>query len=114
MCQDGASPADLLLEIKFGRPSRNERLAGRGFCKYLDAKELRGQNLHNKDFRTTLCVRRTLFLKILDEVRQAYGFVVTGYVVMPEHIHLLVSEPEGRPLAGDAASEAPSGAEGAR
>jgi putative transposase len=38
--------------------------------------------------------RRTLFLKILEEVRRAYDFVVAGYVVMPEHIHLLVSEPE--------------------
>jgi putative transposase len=38
--------------------------------------------------------RRTLFLQILEEVRRAYGFVVAGYVVMPEHIHLLVSEPE--------------------
>jgi REP element-mobilizing transposase RayT len=38
--------------------------------------------------------RRTLFLQILEEVRRAYDFVVAGYVVMPEHIHLLVSEPE--------------------
>jgi putative transposase len=27
-------------------------------------------------------------------VRQRYRFVVVGYVVMPEHIHLLISEPE--------------------
>jgi putative transposase len=38
--------------------------------------------------------RRTLFLNILEEVRRGYDFVVAGYVVMPEHIHLLVSEPE--------------------
>jgi REP element-mobilizing transposase RayT len=43
--------------------------------------------------------RRDLFLQILDlqileETRQRYGFVVAGYVVMPEHIHLLLSEPE--------------------
>lgn len=37
--------------------------------------------------------RRTLFLEILEQVRQRYNFVVVGYVVMPEHIHLLVSEP---------------------
>jgi putative transposase len=30
----------------------------------------------------------------LEEVRRRYGFVVVGYVVMPEHIHLLISEPE--------------------
>ena len=27
-------------------------------------------------------------------MRQRYRFVVVGYVVMPEHIHLLISEPE--------------------
>jgi putative transposase len=38
--------------------------------------------------------RRDLFLQILEETRQRYRFVVSGYVVMPEHIHLLLSEPE--------------------
>lgn len=37
--------------------------------------------------------RRDLFLAVLEQVRQRYGFVVLGYVVMPEHFHLLVSEP---------------------
>jgi REP element-mobilizing transposase RayT len=27
-------------------------------------------------------------------VRRWYGLFVTGYVVMPEHVHLLISEPE--------------------
>jgi REP element-mobilizing transposase RayT len=27
-------------------------------------------------------------------VRKRYDFVVVGYVVMPEHIHLLISEPQ--------------------
>ena len=38
--------------------------------------------------------RRDLFSQILEETRQRYGFVVVGYVVMPDHIHLLISEPE--------------------
>ena len=38
--------------------------------------------------------RRDLFLQILEGVRQRYLFVVVGYVVMPDHIHLLISEPE--------------------
>jgi putative transposase len=33
-------------------------------------------------------------LKILEQVRLRYGFVVVGYVTMPEHIHLLISEPD--------------------
>ena len=43
--------------------------------------------------------RRDVFLKILDEVRQEYDFVVWGYVVMPEHFHLLLSEPAKRNVA---------------
>jgi len=37
---------------------------------------------------------RDLFLEVLEQVRRRYHFVVVGYVVMPEHVHLLVSEPE--------------------
>ncbi len=37
---------------------------------------------------------RDRFLSILEQTRQRYRFVVVGYVVMPEHIHLLVTEPE--------------------
>jgi len=43
---------------------------------------------------------RNLFVRILDQVRQLYGFAVVGYVVMPEHVHLLISEPrKGTPSA---------------
>ena len=38
--------------------------------------------------------RRDLFLWVLEEMRQRYSFVVVGYVVMPEHFHLLISEPQ--------------------
>jgi putative transposase len=37
---------------------------------------------------------RQFFLRILEQTRQHYRFVVVGYVVMPEHIHLLITEPE--------------------
>lgn len=36
---------------------------------------------------------RTVFVQILDEVRKRFGFSLVGYVVMPEHIHLLIGEP---------------------
>ena len=42
---------------------------------------------------------RTVFEQSLEQTRRSYGFCVTGYVVMPEHVHLLVTEPECRPLA---------------
>jgi putative transposase len=37
---------------------------------------------------------RDRFLSILEQTRERYRFVVVGYVVMPEHVHLLLSEPE--------------------
>jgi putative transposase len=42
--------------------------------------------------------RRDLLLQVLEQVRQRYRFVVVGYVVMPDHIHFLISEPgKGNP-----------------
>ena len=38
--------------------------------------------------------RREVFERALEQARRQDGFFVTGYVVMPEHVHLLVSEPE--------------------
>jgi len=42
---------------------------------------------------------RDLFECALEQARVRYGFFVTGYVVMPEHVHLLTSEPEQGTLA---------------
>ena len=42
---------------------------------------------------------RDLFEAELERVRRWYGFYVTAYVVMPEHVHLLVSEPERKQLS---------------
>jgi len=45
--------------------------------------------------RPLLCASaRDRFLEILEEVRCRSDFVIIGYVVMPEHVHLLMSEPE--------------------
>jgi putative transposase len=37
---------------------------------------------------------RDLFVRELARVRGEYSFRLVGYVVMPEHVHLLISEPE--------------------
>jgi putative transposase len=37
---------------------------------------------------------RDLFERSLESMRIRYHFVVSGYVVMPEHVHLLVNEPK--------------------
>jgi putative transposase len=59
---------------------------------------------HHLHFITCSCYRRLPFLRlardrdrflsILEQTRQRYRFIVIGYVVMPEHIHLLLTEPE--------------------
>jgi len=36
---------------------------------------------------------RDRFLQTLEKARHWYGFFVCGYVVMPEHVHLLINEP---------------------
>jgi putative transposase len=36
---------------------------------------------------------RDLFERALERMRRRYIFAIAGYVVMPEHIHLLLSEP---------------------
>ena len=37
---------------------------------------------------------RELFERSLEAMRRRYDFIVCGYVVMPEHVHLLVNEPK--------------------
>ena len=40
--------------------------------------------------------RRDLFLEVLERVRRRYRWAVLAYVVMPEHVHLLVGWPGSR------------------
>ena len=68
----------------------------RGLHRYYGAEQLH--------FITCSCYHRLPFLRaarsrdrilsVLEQTRKRYRFVVVGYVVMPEHIHLLLSEPE--------------------
>src|SRR5271169_6199785 len=37
---------------------------------------------------------RNQFVRILGEVKSRHKFLLVGYVVMPEHVHLLISEPK--------------------
>lgn len=69
-------------------PTRLRRLSGSGYLHFITSSCYRRRPLLG-----TAC-RRDLFLKILEEVRRRYHFAVIGYVVMPEHIHLLISEPD--------------------
>jgi len=70
---------------------------------------VRYQHTGNFHFITFSCYRRQplfaassgyqIFEQELEKVRQRHGFVVAGYVVMPEHVHVLVSEPRTVPLS---------------
>ena len=42
---------------------------------------------------------RNKFVESFERTRRWYGFYVVGYVVMPEHVHLLISEPERSKLS---------------
>jgi hypothetical protein len=46
---------------------------------------------------------RNAFVRALAEVRAKYPFALVGYVVMPEHLHLLIAEPEARKPIGSCA-----------
>ena len=69
----------------------------------------RFQQISNLHFLTFSCYKRrpnfgtpeprSTFESALERVRQQYELCVYGYVVMPEHVHLLVSEPERGTLA---------------
>jgi putative transposase len=73
----------------------------RGLKRYQEARELH--------FVTFSCYRRQPLLAsppamhqlevALEWSRKHYGFYVIGYVVMPEHVHVLISEPERGTLA---------------
>jgi len=72
-------------------------------------KLVRYQSTGDFHFVTFSCYRRQpyldslfarhLFERSLETIRVRYDFCVFGYVVMPEHVHLLVSEPKRAILA---------------
>jgi putative transposase len=53
---------------------------------------------HRRPFFVTETSKNT-FETALERIRVAYQLCVYGYVVMPEHVHLLLSEPERATLA---------------
>ena len=69
-------------------PNRLHRYYGAGYLHFITTSCYQRRPL--------LCSgqSRDLFLHVLDRVRRRYHFVVAGYVVMPEHVHLLLSEPD--------------------
>jgi putative transposase len=69
-------------------PARLRRSYGTGYLHFITFSCYQRRPL----LRAPQC--RDLFLRILEETRRGYGVIVVGYVVMPEHVHLLISEPD--------------------
>jgi len=75
----------------------------------MHVKPVRYQKQGCLHFITFSCYRRMplldslmakeTFERTLERVRVWYGCYITGYVVMPEHVHLLISEPERSKLS---------------
>ncbi len=71
--------------------------------------ERRQQTKEDLHFLTFSCYHRQPFLSnplaadrfevALEWARRRYGFYIVAYVVMPEHVHLLISEPERGTIA---------------
>ena len=69
----------------------------------------RYHNTGDLHFLTFSCIRhrpilgspeaRETFLTILERTRVLYEMAIHGYVIMPDHVHLLVSEPEKATLS---------------
>jgi putative transposase len=72
-------------------------------------KPIRYQEQRCLHFITFSCYRRMplldsvaareTFERELERVRRWYGCYITGYVLMPEHVHLLISEPQRSTLS---------------
>jgi putative transposase len=70
---------------------------------------VRFQQTENFHFLTFSCYHRLPYLNIvaareifesaLERMQRRYNLLVAGYVVMPEHVHLLVNEPRRGSLA---------------
>jgi putative transposase len=73
-------------------PPRLERRQQSGHLHYITF------SCHNRSPYLISPESKQTFLKTLESVRKRYNFQIFGYVVMPEHVHLLISEPPIKPL----------------
>jgi putative transposase len=72
-----------------------------GLKRYQEAKELHFITFSCRERAPLLGtpLARDIFVSTLERARTWYAFCIRGFVVMPEHVHLLLSEPERGNLA---------------
>ena len=73
-------------------PPRLERRHSTGNLHYITF------SCHNRSPYLLSPEAKSTFQTVLEETRIRYSFAIYGYVVMPEHVHLLISEPPQKPL----------------
>ena len=68
----------------------------RGLKRYQQTKQTHFVTFscYGRQARLRLPARSNLFVEKLEQTRQRFGFRIYAYVVMPEHVHLLLSEPD--------------------
>jgi putative transposase len=71
----------------FLMPKGLKRYYGRGHLHFLTFSCYRRLPLLNT------ARARNLFVDALEKIRERHRFLVVGYVVMPDHVHLLIGEP---------------------
>src|SRR5215471_17492614 len=74
-------------------PRRLKRYTGRG-----DLHFITFSCYERRPFLQSEWVKK-IFVKILEEVRAGLGFRLMGYVLMPEHVHLVIDESREAPPA---------------
>jgi putative transposase len=90
--------------LQFGDPGPDDPSRAGLFGPFAMPKGLlRRYGLRHLHFIACSCYRRlpffasarakNVFVKLLDETRDRYRFALAGYVVLPNHIHLLIGEP---------------------
>jgi putative transposase len=73
----------------------------RGLVRYQQSHHLHfiTFSCHKRDPYLSTPKSRDLFERSLETIRVRYAFEIKGYVIMPEHVHLLLSEPPATLLA---------------
>ena len=74
-------------------PSRLKRYQTEGHYHFLNFSCYRRLPYLNND------PARIVFEEALEKLRKRHQFFVLGYVLMPEHVHLLLTEPKLQPVA---------------
>ncbi len=73
----------------FLMPHNLRRITGRGDLHFITFSCYQHENF------LASAGNRNIAVRILGEVRARFKFALVGYVLMPDHVHLLISEPVG-------------------